>query len=156
MTGSTPEMEKQVNSIYKSCYYQLRNIGFTHKHRNEEICKTLVRTLVISWLDHGNASLFDVFTSDKLLTASHVQNCAARLALTKGATLFQLSSSSLYKALNRTAPAYLTDLGNDCILQHMGRNHSTFKLVYYHQSNFPFMYYYVVVCNHCLLPCVLM
>ena len=37
---NTLGMEKQVNSICKSCYYQIRNIGLISKYINDEICKT--------------------------------------------------------------------------------------------------------------------
>jgi len=41
-------MEKQVNSICKSCYYQISYIGLIRKYINDETCKTLVQALVIS------------------------------------------------------------------------------------------------------------
>ena len=54
---NTLGMEKQVNSICKSCYYQIRNIGLIRKYINDETCKTLVQALIISRLDYGNALL---------------------------------------------------------------------------------------------------
>ena len=33
-------IEKQVNYICKSCYYQIRNIGLIRKYINDETCKT--------------------------------------------------------------------------------------------------------------------
>ena len=45
---NTLGMEKQVNSICKSCYYQIRNIGLIHKYINDETCKTLVQALITS------------------------------------------------------------------------------------------------------------
>ena len=60
---NTRGMEKQVNSICKSCYYKIRNIGLIRKYRNDETCKTLVQALVISWLNYGNALLYDILIS---------------------------------------------------------------------------------------------
>jgi len=37
---NTLGIEKQVNSISKSCYYQIRNIGLIHKYINDKSCKT--------------------------------------------------------------------------------------------------------------------
>ena len=37
---NTLEIEKQVNSICKSCYYQIRNIGLICKYINDVTCKT--------------------------------------------------------------------------------------------------------------------
>jgi len=48
---NTLEMGKQVNSIGKSCYYQITNIRFIRKYINNEICKTLLQTFIISRLD---------------------------------------------------------------------------------------------------------
>ena len=39
-------VEKQVNSICKSFYYQIRNIGLIRKYINDETWKTLVQALV--------------------------------------------------------------------------------------------------------------
>jgi len=52
---NTLGMEKQVNSICKTCYYQIQNIGLIPKHINYETGKALVQVLVISQLDYGNA-----------------------------------------------------------------------------------------------------
>jgi len=75
-----------VNSICKSCYYKIRNIGLIRKYINDETCKTLVQALVISRLDYGNALLYKYTLplspslSDKLPTAS------AELCCTSGDT----------------------------------------------------------------------
>ena len=47
---NTLGIEKQVNSICKSCYYKIRNIGLIRKYINDETCKTLVQALIISRL----------------------------------------------------------------------------------------------------------
>ena len=75
---NTLGMEKQVNSICKSCYYLIRNIGLIHKYINDETCKTLVQALIISRPDYGNALLYNIPLS---LTnrLQRVQNCDARL-----------------------------------------------------------------------------
>jgi len=75
---NTLGIEKQVNSIYKSCYYQIRNIGLIRKYIHDETCKTLVQALIISPLDYGSALLYNIPLS---LTnrPQQVQNCAARL-----------------------------------------------------------------------------
>jgi len=52
---NTLGMEKQVNYICKSCYYQIINIGLIPKYINDETCRTLVQALIISRLDYGNA-----------------------------------------------------------------------------------------------------
>ena len=48
---NTLGMEKQVNSICKSCYYQIRNIGLIRNYINDETCKTLVQgaLLFLDW-----------------------------------------------------------------------------------------------------------
>jgi len=76
-------MEKQVNSICKSCYYEIRNIGLIRKYINDETCKTLVQALIIPRLDYGNALLYNIPLS-LINRLQQVQNCATRLVtLTK-------------------------------------------------------------------------
>ena len=40
LLDNTLRMEKQANSICKSCYYQIRNTGLIHMYVNDETCKT--------------------------------------------------------------------------------------------------------------------
>ena len=58
--NNTLEMEKPVNSICKTCYFQIINIGLIRKYINKQTCKTLVQTLIISRLDYGNALLYNI------------------------------------------------------------------------------------------------
>ena len=44
-------MEKQVNAVTKSCYYQIRNIGYIRHYISNEACNVLVHSLVTSRLD---------------------------------------------------------------------------------------------------------
>ena len=45
---NTLGMEKQVNPICKSCYYQIRNMRLFRKYINDETCKALFQALMIS------------------------------------------------------------------------------------------------------------
>ena len=47
---NTLEMEKIINPICKSCYYQMRCTTNICPYITNESCKTLVQTLVIYWL----------------------------------------------------------------------------------------------------------
>ena len=53
-------MEKQVNSITKSCYFHLRNIGAIRACLTQDSCKILINALVTSRLDYGNALLYGI------------------------------------------------------------------------------------------------
>jgi len=75
---NTLDMDKKVNSLCKSCYYQIRNIIFIRKYINDEIWKTLVQTLINSRVVYGNVLLYNI----PLTLTNHLQrvhNCAARL-----------------------------------------------------------------------------
>ena len=77
---NTLEMEKQVNAICKSGYYQIPCIGSIRPYITNEACTTLVQALVISRFDYGNALLYDISpTLFSLL--QRIQNCAARLVM---------------------------------------------------------------------------
>ena len=49
---NTLGMEKQMNAICKSCCYKVRNVGLIFKYINNETCKTLVKSLIISRLEY--------------------------------------------------------------------------------------------------------
>lgn len=120
-------MEKQVNAVTKSCFYQIRNIGRIRQYITEEACKTLVQALVISRLDYGNALLHGLPHS-VLAKLQRIQNCAARLVsrtrkhdhitpvlheLHWLPVQYRIQYKILlytYKALNGMAPDYLKEL----------------------------------------------
>ena len=122
-------MEKQVISICKSCYYQIRNIGLICKYINDETCKTLVQALISSRLDYGNALLYH-YNIPLCLTnrLQRVQNCVAHLVTRTHKrehitpVLFQLHWLPVlfiseykilfltFKVMNGTVPVYLSDL----------------------------------------------
>ena len=74
----TLTMEKQVSSVSKSCFLQIRNIGRIRSYITDDACKTLVNSLVISRLDYGNALLYGV-NANILSQLQRIQNTAARL-----------------------------------------------------------------------------
>ena len=45
---NTLRVEKQVNSICKSCYYQIQNDRLIHKYINDGTCKSLVQALIFT------------------------------------------------------------------------------------------------------------
>ncbi|KAK3088718.1 hypothetical protein FSP39_022962 [Pinctada imbricata] len=124
----TLSMEKQCNQISKSCYFHLRNIGRIRHLLPEELCKTLINSLVTSRLDYGNALLFGVnkFLIEKL---QRVQNAAARIVSRVRSkqehispvlqelhwlpVVYRIEFKVLvyvYKALHGLSPSYLTEL----------------------------------------------
>jgi len=48
---NTLGIEKQVNYICKSSYYQIRNIGIIRKYLNDDTYKPLVQACIISQMD---------------------------------------------------------------------------------------------------------
>ena len=120
-------MEKQVNAVSKSCFYQIRNIGCIRRYVTTDACKTLLHSLVTSRLDYGNALLYGIPKSS-LTRLQKVQNSAARLItrtrkrehitpVLKSLHWLPVEYRSqykiityTYKALNGIAPAYLTEL----------------------------------------------
>ena len=74
----TMTMEKQVNSMCKKAFYNIKNISHIRKSLSKKDTKTAVHALVTPHLDYGNALLYGVNKKflDKLQIA---QNSAARL-----------------------------------------------------------------------------
>ena len=120
-------METQVNSVVRSCYFQLRKIRRIKRYLTQDALKTLVQSLVISRLDYGNALLAGA-PGTIVKKLQRVQNMAARLitGLRKydhiTSTMYELHWLPVdrriefkvllltYKGLNGSAPGYISDL----------------------------------------------
>ena len=120
-------MEQQVSAVAKSYYHQIRNIGHISSYITENASKTLVCSFVTSWLDYGNALLYNV-NSSVIARLQRVQNTAARMITRKKKfdsiipSLMQLhwlpvkyrSHFKLlfyvFKSLHGKAPTYLEEL----------------------------------------------
>ena len=120
-------MEKQVSSVLKSCFHQIRTIGSIRQYITTDACKTLVHSLVTSRLDYGNALLYGITTA-LMCRLQKVQNSAARLVTRTRKhdhitpVLFSLHwlpveyrcqyklLTYTYKALHGTAPEYRKNL----------------------------------------------
>jgi len=127
MLDNTLGKEKQVNSICKSWYNQIRNIGLIHKYINNETRKTLVQALIIYQMGYSNSLLYNI-TISLINHLQQVQNYAASLVthsckrehITQGPTplhWFPVRFRSLYKILSHTfkvlsgtTPLYLSYL----------------------------------------------
>ena len=75
---SRMDMERHVNSVCKSCFWQIRQISHIRQFLTTDATKSLVNSLVTSRLDYCNALLYGVPKTilNKLQT---VQNTAARV-----------------------------------------------------------------------------
>ena len=120
-------MEAQVNSICRSCYFHLRNIGAIRPYITTDACRTLVQATVTSRLDYANALLYGI-THALTSRLQKLQNTAARvITRTRKREHITPVLKSLhwlpvqyrpqfkvltftYKALAGTAPSYLCDL----------------------------------------------
>ena len=71
-------MEKQVNSMCKKAFYNIKNVAHIRKSLSKNDTKTAIHALVTPHLDYGNALLY--CTNKKLLDKLQIaQNSAARL-----------------------------------------------------------------------------
>ena len=75
---SKMNMEQHVNSVCKSSYAQLRQIGRIRQYVNTDATKSLVNSMVTSRLDYCNALLYGV-PQHALNKLQNVQNTAARI-----------------------------------------------------------------------------
>lgn len=123
------DMDKHVNTVCKSAYFILRNIGRIRKFLTMDATRTLVNSLVTSKLDYCNSLLVGI-SSSNLNKLQRAQNTAARIILRTSRydhitpVLEELHWLPIcqrikykvlvytYKALNGQCPQYLTDLLN--------------------------------------------
>ena len=127
MLDSTLSMQRQINRITKSCYYQLRRISRVRKYLTMNSAKILVNALVLSKIDYCNSLLVNLpkYLIKKL---QKIQNYAARLvkklkvrnSVTKHLRdlhwlpvhyriHFKVALLT-YKSLNNLAPVYLKNM----------------------------------------------
>jgi hypothetical protein len=120
-------MEKQVNKMVKSAYFNIRNIARIRKNISNEDAKTVVNALITPHLDYGNALLYGIHKKlEKKLQLA--QNSAARLIcraskrehitpirkdlhwLPIHARIKYKILTLVWKALNDQSPLYLKNL----------------------------------------------
>ena len=75
---SQMNMESHVNSVCRSCYSQLRQIGHIRQYLNSDGTKSLVNSLVTSTLDYCNSLLFGL-PKKTLNMLQIVQNTSAHI-----------------------------------------------------------------------------
>ena len=145
-------MEKHINKMCRSMYYNIRNISMIRKSLSKEDSKLLVNALVTPHLDYGNALLFLI--PKKFLNKLQVaQNSAVRLIEKKSRsdhiTLHRKNLHWLpvqarieykilvttWKSLNGLAPTYLTDLLKRSDTNYQLRNHDCTTLDVPHVSS---------------------
>ena len=121
------EMEHQINSVCRSAYFHLRNIGHIRKYLTVDATKSLVNALVTSRLDYCNALLIGV-PNTVLSKLQRVQNTAARI-ITRTPRWNHITPvlkdlhwlpvcyriqfkilTHTYTALNGQSPSYLKDM----------------------------------------------
>ena len=141
---------KHVHMICKSVYYHLRQISHIRQYLTKEVCQMLIHALITSKLDYCNALLCGL-PSSSILPLQHALNSAARIVsrtrkydhitpilmeLHWLPVHYRIQYKILlltYKALNNTAPVYISDLinlkvssrvlrSNDKILLHVPRS----------------------------------
>lgn len=124
---SNMHMDHHVNSVTRTCYGQIRQIGHIRPYLTRDATKTLINSLVTSRLDYCNALLYGVPKST-ISKLQNVQNTAARL-ITKTSRFEHITPIlkdlhwlkihdrikykiliQTFKALHGQSPAYMRDL----------------------------------------------
>ena len=147
------KMEKHINKMCQSLYYNIRNLSLIRKSLTKEDTKSLVNALVTPHLDYGNALLYGI--SNKLISKLQVaQNSAVRLIekvrksehitphrknlhwLPIKARIEYKILTTTWNSLNNHAPDYLTNLLNVTTPHYGLRNHgSTILMVPNYHNN---------------------
>ena len=124
---SKMSMEKHINSVCRSGYGQLRQIGHIRQYLNSDATQSLVNSLVTSRLDYCNAPLHGV-PKVSLNRLQNLQNTAARI-ITRTSRYDHITPVlkelhwipvthrvdfkilvHVYKALHNQSPIYVKDL----------------------------------------------
>jgi hypothetical protein len=124
---SAMNMDQQLNSICRSGYHQLRNIGHIRRYLTSDATKSLVNGLITSRLDYCNA-LLNGLPQTSINKLQRIQNTAARIVTrtsrrshmtpvlkdlhwlpVKYRVQFKILMHT-YKALHEQAPGYISDM----------------------------------------------
>ena len=123
---SEMNMEKHINSVCRSGYGQIRQIGHIIKYLNADATKSLVNYLITSPMDYCNALLYGVLKTT-LNRLQCIQNTAARIITRSRYDHITLVLKELhwipvahrvdfkilvptYKVLHNQSPIYVKDL----------------------------------------------
>ena len=148
-------MDTQVNSVIRSCCYQISLISKIRRYLDTDSCKALVNATVTSRLDYCNALLLGC-TDGQILRLQRVQNKAARMVTLRpklsniAAMLRDLHwlpvqaridfkvLTFTYKATHNEAPVYLEELINTYTPGRSLRARNNVQLVQprYHRKTF--------------------
>ena len=79
-------MEQHVNSVSRSCYGQLRQIGHIRRYLTSDATKSLVNSLVTSRLDYCNV-LLNGMPNTVMKKMQNVQNMTARIVTSQNFSL---------------------------------------------------------------------
>jgi hypothetical protein len=120
-------LHPHVNSLVKSCNWQLRKIGFLRKYLTTEAAEKAIHAFISSRLDNGNSLLYGL-PDYQLERLQRIQNTAARI-LTRTAKYSHITPilkdlhwlpvpkriifkilTLTFRCLNGNAPTYLSDL----------------------------------------------
>ena len=125
---SSMSMTPQITSLCTTLNFQLRNTSRIRKFLDQDICHLVIRALVLSKMDCGNALLYSSLTHSDLQRLKRIQNWAAKLincALKKDHATPYLRELHwlpvrervtfkilvyVYKCIHGLAPPYLTSL----------------------------------------------
>ena len=123
---SSLSMKNFISATVRSCYFHLRRISLIRKYLSNEAASKLIISLILSRIDYGN-SLLSGLPETSILPLQRLQNNAAKLILKKRkrdhstpllkalhwlpvAQRIQYKILCLcYKALNNSAPSYLSN-----------------------------------------------
>ena len=119
--------QPQINSLVKSCNWQLRKLGYIRKYLTADAAEKAIHAFISSRLDYGNSLLYGL-PDYQIKRVQRIQNTAARI-LTKTSKyehitpvlkdlhwlpvenriIFKILTLT-YRCLNKLAPQYLADL----------------------------------------------
>ena len=100
-------MNAHITSLCTSLNYQMRNISRIRRFLDTDICHPVVRALILTRLDYGNALLFGSNATD-IQRLQRKQNWAAKLVCRASKRDHATPYVYVYKCLNGTAPSYLS------------------------------------------------
>ena len=111
MLDSKMDMEQHINSVCRSCYGQIRQIGHIQKFLTSDATKMFVNFLVTSMMDYCNVLLHGVQMTTLKKNLQTVQNTAARL-FSKTSRHNHISPvlTLPFKAIHSLAPKYIKNL----------------------------------------------
>ena len=129
-------MDKQVNSICKSAFFHLRNIGSIRNILTDDACSQLIHSMVTLRIDHCNSLLYGMPESTLFRLQKIINTAAHIFYIFLGERFLLLVSKNIDRKYKRLLYIFFKKIQNFLTLPTVSGNYIGFQISNVLQSTF--------------------